>query len=255
MKIRGPIDNGPAGYQPAPQGVTVLSPHLDDAVFSLGLSLAAWTEWNLDVAVINFFTVSGFAPRCAGKHSGVISALREREDRRALGSISPNIQIKSLGLLDAPLRLGLPVGSVFSLKVEPGEVRAFEQRIAGATVAPLGLGNHIDHLTVRDAAIRQGTRNLGFYEDLPYAAWSSDAGVRECVQEVEEMARARLRPAILRRRHAVAIKRRMASFYRSQIDRDEANLIARFASKYGGGERIWVPTPASRQTAILNRPR
>lgn len=235
--------------------VTVLSPHLDDAVFSLGLSLLAWTEWNLDVAVINFFTVSGFAPRCARKDVAAISALREREDRRALGSISPNIQIKSLGLLDAPLRVGLPVGSVFSLKVEMSEVRAFAQRIAGPVIAPLGLGNHIDHLTVRDAAIQQEHKNLAFYEDLPYAAWSSDAAVRQCVREVEEMSGRRLRPAILRRRHAMATKRHLVGLYRSQIDREEANLIARFAANYGGGERIWVPTPASRQTAILSRSR
>jgi hypothetical protein len=228
---------------------------LDDAVFSLGLSLLTWTEWNLNVAVINFFTVSGFGPWCAGKDVAAISALREREDRRALGSISPKIRIKSLGLLDAPLRLGVPVGSVFSLEVDPGDARILGQRIEGTTIAPLGLGNHIDHLTIRDAAIRQGSKNLAFYEDLPYAAWSSDAAVRECVQQVEEMARARLRPVILRRRHAIAIKRRMVSFYQSQIDRDEANLIARFASNYRGGERIWVPTPASRQTAILSRPR
>lgn len=235
--------------------VRVLSPHLDDAVFSLGLSLAAWSEWKLDVTVINFFTVSEFAPRCASKDAGVISALREREDRRALGSISQNIQIKSLGLLDAPLRRGLPVSSVFTLKVEADEVTVVEQRIAGTMIAPLGLGNHIDHLTVRDGAIRQEPKNLAFYEDLPYAAWSSDAAVRQCVQEVEEMSGRRLRPAILRRPHAIATKRRLAGLYRSQVDREEANLIARFAANYGGGERIWVPTPASRQTAILSRPR
>jgi LmbE family N-acetylglucosaminyl deacetylase len=235
--------------------VTVLSPHLDDAVFSLGLSLAAWTEWHLDPAVINFFTVSGFGPRCAGKDAGAISALRAREDRRALASISRNIQIKSLGLLDAPLRRGLPVSSVFTLNVETDEVRALGQRIDGPAIAPLGLGNHIDHLTVRDAAVRQGSKNLAFYEDLPYAAWSSDTVVRQCVQQVEETTRTRLRPVILRRKHAIAMKRRMVSFYRSQIDRDEANLIAQFAANYGGGERIWVPTPASRQTAILSRPR
>ena len=235
--------------------VTVFSPHLDDAVFSLGLSLAAWSEWKVDVTVINFFTVSGFGPRCAGRDAVVISALRVREDRRALGSISPNIQIRSLGLLDAPLRLGLPVSSVFTLKVEPEEVRVVQQRIAGATIAPLGLGNHIDHLTVRNAAIRRHGKNLAFYEDLPYAAWTEERALRERVAEVEEMARARLRPVILRRRHAIAIKRRMTSFYRSQIDREEANLIARFAANYGGGERIWVPTPASRQTAILSRPK
>jgi LmbE family N-acetylglucosaminyl deacetylase len=235
--------------------VTVLSPHPDDAVFSLGLSLAAWSERGIKVRVINFFTVSGFAPRCGSKDTGVISAVREREDRKALGSISANIEIKSLGLLDAPLRLGLPVGSVFTLEVEMGEVRALQQRMAGPVIAPLGLGNHIDHLTVRAAAIRQEHKNLAFYEDLPYAAWSSDAAVRQCVREVEEMARARLRPVILRRAHAIATKRRIVARYRSQIDREDAELIARFAANYGGGERIWIPTPASRQMAILSQSR
>ncbi len=139
--------------------------------------------------------------------------------------------------------------------MDPGEFQALEQRIAGAVIAPLGLGNHIDHLTVRDAAIWQERKNLAFYEDLPYAAWNSDVAVRQCVQEVEKMSGRRLRPAILRRPCALAAKRRLVGFYQSQIDREEAGLIARFASNYGGGERIWVPTPASRQTAILSRPR
>ncbi len=92
--------------------VTVLSPHRDDAAFSLCLALSRWPELNVPVTVVNFFTISGYAPHSASTEIADVSSLREREDQEALASIHPAIHVESLDLLDAPLRFNISAAAI-----------------------------------------------------------------------------------------------------------------------------------------------
>ncbi len=62
--------------------------------------------------------------------------------------------------------------------------------VAITVLAPLGLGNHIDHRLVREAAERTVGRGLCYYEDIPYAlegaAWSAfvPSGLRGAARPV-----------------------------------------------------------------------
>ena len=234
--------------------LSILSPHRDDAIFSVYLSMARWVEMGMRLRVINFFTRSEYAPRAisaAPLDSSVVSMLRAREDRRAIRSISRAIQVRTLHLFDAPIRLGAKLESIcqpesWALR-SAGETAMIASRIAsycrrGMLLAPLALGNHVDHLSVLEATLfNRRYAHLAFYEDLPYATWTSEQDIQRRVQSIVEKTRVCLRPAVLRTGPAQLWKRKAASLYQTQITRDEASAIARYSRKHQGAERLWIP--------------
>jgi hypothetical protein len=180
-----------------------------------------------------------------------VSLIRKTEDHHILSSIGNRIRIRDCDLLDAPLRLGIEFAAICRPEirarakyVEP-EIAAFirTQVLHGPLVAPLGLGGHVDHVAVTEAAITAGLqrRKLAFYEDLPYAMWTSGEALRQRIDEVETKLGGRLKPVIIRQKYSVRHKQRAAAAYRSQITEEEARSIARFSQRYGGGERLWIP--------------
>lgn len=105
---------------------------------------------------------------------------------------------------------------------------------------PLGVGGHVDHRLVRQAAEATG-RPLIYYEDYPYAgqAGKVEQALGEAAWESERIG---LDEAALEAKVAAAL------CYRSQISSfwvDEADLVAHFrayAAEVGGGspaERYW----------------
>ena len=243
-------------------GLTVLSPHYDDAVFSLFLSLSKWTATGLRITVINFFTNSAYAPQAPKSSPFSVSEIRRREDVRAVSRVSTDVRIRSLGLLDAPLRLSLDFRELF--RPENATLLSFSfidnlaQQIAhfsrgGLLLSPLGLGNHVDHLAVRQAALAAShNKRVSFYEDLPYAIWTDENSLRQKISEIAGELNTRFEPRVIRSSSAFVRKRAAAATYSSQITREEASSIARFSAKYGGGERIWVPFAASSWTSMLS---
>ena len=231
--------------------ITILSPHRDDAGFSLGLTLSLWGAASVKLQVLNFFTQSAYAPLSSAKTVKEISAIREEEDQRALSLVHNGIFIASLRLLDAPLRLNIPLSQITqegsAAKVTQEELwqlsRSIQQHCAdGLVVAPLGLGNHVDHIAVHRAAVDcLPAFKLAFYEDLPYAAWTPVADLQARIESVERATDTQLEPFISRMQDAVRRKRQIASFYQSQITAEEADTIARYAESYGSGERLWMP--------------
>ncbi|MDQ2775454.1 MAG: PIG-L family deacetylase [Acidobacteriota bacterium] len=231
----------------------VLSPHRDDAVFSLSVALCYWRTLPIQVTVANVFTRSNYGPHAMTRGEELVAEIseqRRREDRRALAMIDRRIQIESAGLLDAPLRLQKNTASVCN--VDEASVRTCDVRLVSTVlerlcrvwpvIAPLGLGNHLDHLTVRAAAIDiVRHRTLAFYEDLPYATWTPENAILERVRDTERRTNVPLHPVVLRNICNIRLKRRFASQYRTQIQSGEATAIAAFASKYKTGERIWIP--------------
>jgi LmbE family N-acetylglucosaminyl deacetylase len=151
----------------------------------------------------------------------------------------------SLDLLDAPLRLKIQFQNVFqpetSRLLTPEWLRTLESEIArcarsGFVLAPLTLGNHVDHVAVNRAALNAcGPKRLGFYEDLPYAIWTDSSTLRAKVREMEAALRLSLHPAIIAAHRTWMNKQVAAGTYSSQIKREHAVAIARRA------ERIWIP--------------
>ncbi|MBV9300758.1 MAG: PIG-L family deacetylase [Acidobacteriaceae bacterium] len=251
--------------------LTIVSPHRDDVPFSLYLCLSRWCSLPIQVNVVTVFTVSEYAPRANLSETGreavrsAVTYLRRREDRRVFNLIDKRIKVQPLNLLDATLRLGINVDSV--CKASEGntagtysEVDAlsncFKRFLLRALVlAPLALGDHVDHLIVRAAVIKSSApHKLAFYEDLPYAAWVTTASVRETIHQIEQTTNAPLKPFIVRHKSQISRKREVIRQYKSQISGADAAEIAGFAVNYHGGERIWVPK-RSRAWRALTRDR
>lgn len=232
--------------------LTILSPHRDDAAFSLCLALSQWSNLPVKLAVVNFFTISEYAPHALSTRKASISALRTREDYAVLRSINSEIRVEALDLLDAPLRFGISPDAVTRPETaalqSASEIEALAGRVRkcftrGLVLAPLGLGDHVDHLAVNSAAVASSANHrLGFYEDLPYAIWTSEQALCEKVRKVELSTKVNLKSAVIRSHSfAVARKRHLIDKYQSQIRPEEARAIANYASNYDGGERIWIP--------------
>jgi LmbE family N-acetylglucosaminyl deacetylase len=157
-----------------------------------------------------------------------------------------------LNLKDAPIRLRIPAEELGDSPVNPADpaiekIRKAlsKQSEAGAMealVLPAALGKHVDHFTVREAAMPlTSTIPAAFYEDLPYATTHPSAATDlESLRESAEQRHEPLNPVLYQIESAVERKRRLILGYASQIDDETGTLISNFATRYNGGERLWA---------------
>ncbi len=252
--------------------IVVLSPHRDDAAFSLGLAVDAWLAGGHTVSVLNCFTQSAYAPYSdiealhPNDRVSFASAVRRREDVAWNKLTGNRLTFHDLDLLDAPLRLGCAVDEVLTVEIRAGD-RALA-RVEGAVAklarksqekqvllaAPLALGGHIDHRVVHQAVLQSlanAPMPVAFYEDLPYAA---RAGVAEQAEVLAAASAPDLQALLIGEgsspeRDAVRRKTRIAECYDSQVDSDVVRSVAEFAGQYGGRERLWA-NPAWREASV-----
>jgi LmbE family N-acetylglucosaminyl deacetylase len=146
--------------------VVVLSPHLDDAIFS------AWSVLRRPAQVLVVNVCAGVpdpgpAPRwdrmtgATDRAEAVRARVAEDERALALAGRRP----LNLGFLDAQYR---------DAPLSPAEVANAVRAVAPAASelhAPAALGGHPDHAAVREAALALAERGprLLLYADLPYA--------------------------------------------------------------------------------------
>lgn len=243
--------------------VVVVSPHRDDAAFSLGLAIEHWLGKRNRVDVLNCFTQSQYAPYSdvenlhSNDRRSFASALRSREDVAWNKLMGGRLQITSLDLLDAPLRLSCSVDEAMKAEIRPGDralsrVAGSLRKIAGkgefgstAMLAPLAVGGHIDHRLVRQATLEALAGNglpLAFYEDLPYAARPGGEGEIEALVAAANLGLEPvfLQPTAVDPAVSRARKHRLAECYDSQIDNIVAEQIAAFCERYAGRERVWA---------------
>jgi LmbE family N-acetylglucosaminyl deacetylase len=164
--------------------LVAVSPHLDDAAFSAGGTLARHVRDGGRVTIVTCFTGNvaapeGFALACQldkGLPAEVdYMALRRAEDERACAAISatpihlPFLEAPHRGYGSAPALFGprLPADDDIANRLTPvlAELVADAERILG----PLGIGDHVDHHVVREALTRVADpERLLLWEDWPY---------------------------------------------------------------------------------------
>jgi LmbE family N-acetylglucosaminyl deacetylase len=162
------------------QRVVVLSPHLDDAVLSLGAAVARWVAQGRHVEVWTAFTD---APAGAGppRRLAAFGAYRTRtaEDEQALAVLGA--RGLRLGFAERLWReprpktlaaafVGPRTATGFTCLPRLADVVAALLETGAEVYAPLGIGQHVDHLEVAlatlTAARRRGSWDLvRFYED------------------------------------------------------------------------------------------
>ncbi len=138
----------------------VLSPHLDDAV----LSCAGYMGCRKSV-IATFFTV--------GDASYEARRVEDLEAAKIIGA-----QARHLGFKDAPFRsvlysnfVGIIGGGFRPVRrLEKALARLLDELDPELVLAPLGVGNHVDHRLLRYAATKLvRPERLLYYEDRPYA--------------------------------------------------------------------------------------
>ena len=143
----------------------------------LAIAITNWLSARHTVTIFNIFTRSRYAPYSdadfvhENDQLSYVSAMRLREDEHFLRRITEalpkglknNLHIIDLNLKDAPIRLRIPLQELSDTPVNPidpgiEKIRKVltKQSEAGsmeALVLPAALGKHVDHLTVREAAM------------------------------------------------------------------------------------------------------
>ena len=164
-----------------------ISPHLDDAVFSAGGTMASLAAAGWDVSLVTVFTRSvpnptGFALRCQ-TDKGIppdvdYMALRRAEDAAAaeLRGLRP-ADVYWLDLPEAPHRGYHTPGELFAAVRDDdlGTTAAVADRVrphvvaADLVFAPFGAGGHVDHVhVVRAVEVVAGNRPWWAWHDTPY---------------------------------------------------------------------------------------
>lgn len=152
-----------------------VSPHLDDAVFSAGGTIARLCELN-PVLVLNVFT--SYPEEF---HAGPITIARSRHGEEARAASLLGFETHALGEVDAPLRFA-PYRSPANLFRPPIKEDAqtlarlaarITEHLSGIEYKhlylPLGIGWHVDHVLCHLAtSALHGASNVLFYEDAPY---------------------------------------------------------------------------------------
>ena len=241
--------------------IVVLSAHRGDAALSAGLAVESWLRQGHAVEVMSVFTRTEQAPFSdlgslhPNDRVSFASAVRRREDE-AWAKLYAGLPGKGkltfvdLNLKDAPLRLHCSVNEVrgreplLTEKVMLKVKRALEMARGGAVVLPLGVGLHVDHRTVVQAALPADAGNapLAFYEEQPFAVQEPgaiDAAVLACTLAAGVPLQSWSAGESLEEQAAVARKQRMALCYDSLIDDATAAAIAAGSVAHGGRERLW----------------
>jgi len=205
--------------------LVVVSPHLDDACFSLGCFLEQVGRGTL----LNVFTRGFHAPAHPEKHrkdAEGIFAIRDSEDR----AFAKQCGLARHDLMDEepPLRgrhpLDLTYVSDDVARIETKLIDALAtlappQGRKAALFAPIAIGRHANHRAIaeiirKNAAHLRERYDLFLYEDLPYAHLPHDRAAG--------LARARATSDFaIRTRHTLAFpwerKRLLVSLYASQF--------------------------------------
>ena len=198
--------------------ILFLSPHSDDVALSCDGLVHLAASCNPCWIVTVFSESSHHADGATGDVSSV-SCVRRNEDYAY--ARRHNLQLVDMALPDAPLR-DTTVFRPFE-RSDDEQVSSLARslrRILGSVqdyvlVAPLALGQHIDHIICLHAALKYGpSSKLVLYEDLPYALDYSRPAVESWVRA---FSLENLQNVVLSWPRSRDEKREGLSLYRSQI--------------------------------------
>lgn len=231
------------------QGIQVLSPHSDDAGFSCAGLLSDAARRQLPCLIQTVFSRSSYDPANPQADADQITALRMREDEVFVAWLGGACQISWEGFEEAFMRKP-GFAEILSGQYDDGDqalmppvLQAVMAKMADhvTLLAPVGIGNHVDHLLVRDAALalsRHAGVALFLYEDLPYAARLAPDQVAAYLAPMGEALGFKSSPYVFSTPNIQSAKQAGAACYPSQMQGDTGALIEKQTAAIGG-EAYW----------------
>ncbi|SCL21892.1 N-acetylglucosaminyl deacetylase, LmbE family [Micromonospora nigra] len=214
---------GRTGRRHRPRRAVAVSPHLDDAVFSVGGTLAALVAAGWFVEVLTCFTASVPDPAPFALSTQLDKGLPAHVDYLALRRAEDAAACRRLGV--RPVHLPLPEAPHRGYDSAPelfagvrpddpvGEalVVALRPRLLAAdlVLAPQALGGHVDHRVVAEAVVACVPDAL-WWRDVPYVSRAPDERPWRAVPPGVEQA-VDIRPYL-------DVKVDAAGRYRTQLD-------------------------------------
>jgi LmbE family N-acetylglucosaminyl deacetylase len=228
----------------------ILSPHLDDAALSVPTLITNLVKSKKQILCVNGFTVSPYAPGLKTKNVKAISRARKKEDAAALKYLGKNIKSTNLDFLDAPLR---GVKNVTGKNPVTAKEKIITNKISTLIaakkdyfiIAPLGV-LHIDHIVMAEAVLRLVQKGvieknrLMFYEELPVSGAASLEYIGNRARVVAKRLCAGIKPLFISFPGLTALKKKMASFYPSQILAQDLGIVLKHTKRLKNRERVWV---------------
>jgi LmbE family N-acetylglucosaminyl deacetylase len=236
--------------------VVVLSPHCDDAAFSIAGLLRYCRDMGKPISIINFFSCSRYAPTLIVKTQSRVSRIRKQEDSAFAALLGEGCRMVWLEMQEAASRKAYRRREVCTSRpLSAGELRMaaeFSEYLQrnidrdSAVMIPLGLGFHIDHHIVREAGLSlaaEGFSSLFFYEDLPYAAHYPVDALSNWIAGFCRARGMHLAPCCLTFPDLMAWKQRAVRCYRSQTTSQVWERILGHAERLNPAgpalERFW----------------
>ncbi|MDN5201204.1 hypothetical protein QQ008_07520 [Fulvivirgaceae bacterium BMA10] len=230
----------------------ILSPHSDDVAFSLGAFIISN---NLkDIHVLTFFSRSTCTAKNEKMDVDIVTRIRKKEDEQFFKFCKSKAELFYFDFLDAPIRLNIKeedVCSTYSTALEKSILNKVEHTLLNLItndsiiLSPLGLGGHVDHLLVREIALKllRTGYNVGFYEDLPYAGNFLQNAIYHKVFQLNGKYNITLKPLIIDSSLTINDKVKACSNYSSQIENSTIDRIKKYHSQFDNqlvSERIWL---------------
>ena len=254
LALPRPLGVPAAAPEAPPRPAIVFSPHPDDAALSPGGLLCSGGFGPM--RIVTFFSRSVHSLLEPGEAAA--TRVREMEERCYAGALGADVT-----LLDLPEALLRGKRTAFDLIFwDDGEA---EEQMRSEIVAgidqlgldletpdlfiPLGVGNHIDHVLVRDAVLRllparrKRLEGVWFYEELPYAAVFPD---RSRVLGALAVLGANFTPRLVDVTRSIGEKLELLRIYQSQL------APAEFARTLSYAARL-APHPAEGQPTFHER--
>jgi len=245
-----------------PMRTLLISTHPDDVAYSIGATVLT-KFFSRPMMLVTIFTKSTYAPFAkTSKNSKNVTKLRRREDTRFAKAIG--VTLHRFDFPDTTLRGYPDLESIFYVPrgdldpVFPSVFNALKEFFSlfpnAKIVAPLGVGNHVDHLIVSEICVKIGKeqeRELVFFEDLPYSGWYS-------LEEVEnriKLLNLHLHPKTLDVTKLFPVKLKNLNLYSSQVGKKELDAVELHARRLrlrSGmfAERLWVSTSRHMNRAL-----
>jgi len=215
----------------------ILSPHCDDAAFSLGGLLLSGIIENAEILTV--FSISNCTYNNLEDSIENITTIRKKEDEEFFKQCKSKIHLHYMDKLDAPIRMGIESTDVFNSTVTKNDIKICTEiisfilnnfSVADIIYAPLALGNHIDHYIVLEAALHmlEIGYKVTFYEDLPYAENVKKYQLDKKLTLLKKRTANKYSRKTIHTNISILHKKKALEIYQSQLDSSTIDRIAKY---------------------------